>query len=140
MKIMVRGKVTGGDLVLGFLEDQTLLPLDGKAVLVTVEDNFSQRSDAQNRYYHSVIIPYVQEGLQGAGFTDSSASFTHNLIKYTFLKKLIPTGPLGDDIFTIRSTTELSKAEFAEFIEQVIIWASVLLSIAIPYPNEEFEN
>jgi hypothetical protein len=75
-----------------------------------------QRSSPQNRYFHGVMVPILAEH---TGYTDSEMK---GVIKWKF---------------KIKSTAELSTAEFEKFMSAVRMWASRDLSCYIPEPNEQ---
>jgi hypothetical protein len=63
---------------------------EGKDVVVTVEKKKSKRSDAQNRYFHGVIIPVIQHGLIEAGWNEArSSEWTKDFIKLNCLIKTL---------------------------------------------------
>ena len=82
------------------------------------------RSLPENNYYWGVV---VEELSQFTGFTPQEV---HTLLKNKFLK--IVKGKLE----SARSTTDLSVAEFENFLSQVRQWASEELQVFIPIPNE----
>lgn len=82
------------------------------------------RSLNENNYYWGVV---VEELSQFTGFTPQE---THTLLKNKFLK--IVKGKLE----SARSTTDLSVAEFENYLSQVRQWASEELNVFIPTPNE----
>ena len=75
-----------------------------------------QRSNPQNKYFHGVLLPILAEY---TGYDDSEMK---GVIKWKF---------------GIKSTAELSTAEFEKFMSDVRMWASRDLSCYIPEPNEE---
>jgi hypothetical protein len=112
--------------------------LDGVYVLKC--DAFKKRSNQQNRYYHGCCLPLVKEGLQNIGYREVRTNEdAHEVLKYLFLKKLIPNEETGEVIEILGTTTKLSTTEFNEYIERIIQWASEYLNIQIPLPNEQLE-
>lgn len=99
-----------------------------------------KRSNQQNRYYWGCVIPLVKEGLREAGYDDiKTDEHAHEVLKHLFLKKEIKNNNTDEVIQLSKSTTELNKLEFNEFIEEVAMWASSYLSIVIPEPGKQTE-
>lgn len=130
------GTVTDGRLILdsrqAFLE--AVKAKEGKQVVIELRQS-RKRSNLQNRYYWGGILPIVQSGMKGLGVV-MSIEQVHELLKYRFLKCEYTTTD-GEIIETIRSTTELSPAEFNEYMEQIQQWSAEYLSIVIPDPNQQ---
>jgi len=98
------------------------------------------RSNQQSRYYHGCMLPIVLEGLQEAGFNEiKDVATVHELLKKLFLERKVISEKTGDEISIPGSTAKLSTAEFMDFIDEVIRWASEYLSIKINYPNEQIQ-
>lgn len=89
----------------------------------------TSRSNEQNKYYWAVVIKLISEE-QG-----SSAEEVHEILKQQFLSKEIS---MGGRVFNVPkySTTELTTAQFEEFLSNVRQWASINLGVYIPLPNE----
>ena len=88
------------------------------------------RSLAFNRYYWSVVIPYI--ALE-TGYTKEEM---HDVLRRMFLsyeKKNEITQSV--DTFLI-STTKLDNVEFNEYVEKIRIFAMEQLNIYVPLPNE----
>ena len=79
-----------------------------------------QRSTQQNRYYHGVIVPVYKKVFIGLGHTVSNKE-VHSWIKQRF---------------QIESTTKLTTIEWEEFIIKLQAYASNILGVQIPDPNE----
>jgi len=79
-----------------------------------------QRSSQQNRYYHGVIVPVYRKVFIGLGHTVSNKE-VHSWIKQRF---------------QIESTTKLTTIEWEEFIIKLQAYASNILGVQIPDPNE----
>jgi hypothetical protein len=96
---------------------------EGKAVFVTVERLFRQRSVLQNKYYWSVIVPYIMDW---TGFDKDEA---HIALKMKFLS-IEKNG-----ILSAKSTADLSTVEFSDYNERIKVWAAEQ-GVYIPDPNE----
>lgn len=79
-----------------------------------------QRSTQQNRYYHGVIVPVYRKVFIGLGHTVSNKE-VHSWIKQRF---------------QVESTTKLTTIEWEEFIIKLQAYASNILGVQIPDPNE----
>ena len=115
-----------------FVEDIRLFT--GKAIDIIVRVQ-GRRTNVQNAYYWSGIIPIVQRGMKDMGVVMSKEQ-THDLLKYKFLLIEFITGD-GEVIKSIGSTRKLSKEEFGEYIDNISRWAQEYLNITIPQPNEQ---
>lgn len=132
------GKVTDGKLVI-FSRAEMVNDMEavGNAFVEIVIKHAGKRSNLQNAYYWSAVIPIVKEGLKDLGI-DMSKEQTHELLKYKFLKREFITND-GDILQSIASTTELSTKEFNEYIEFIQIWSAEYINVNIPDPNEQTE-
>ena len=99
--------------------------LEDKPVTVTVAKTSKKRSSNQNRYYWGVVAKLVAEA---TGYTTDEA---HDALRWQFLKKVADGMP-----DTVKSTKELTTAEFEDYMTEIRQWASVALSCYIPEPNE----
>lgn len=111
---------------------------DGR-YLVSIE-NGNNRTSPQNRYYWGCCLPLVKEGLQGIGYREVKTNEdAHEVLKYLFLKKLIPNEETGEAIEILGSTAKLTTVEFNEYIDQIVQWGAEYLNIQIPLPNEQLQ-
>lgn len=82
------------------------------------------RSDAQNRFFHGVVLKMIAEQ------TGQSLEEAKNMVKVMFLMVE------KNGYITLRETKKLSTVEMEELNEQCRRWAVVELGINIPLPNE----
>lgn len=94
----------------------------------------NKRSTPQNSYYHGVVVAEVRHGLLEIGYP-MTADETHEFLKQRFNSTQIITKD-GLVIDVPRSTTELNKSEFSEYVERIAQFAAEYLSVNIPMPNE----
>lgn len=118
---------------------------EGKDVIVTIEKRKSKRSDAQNRFFHGVVIPIIQQGYLDAGWIEGkSFEWTKNEIKKACLIKEAVNQNTGEVKQYVGETSGLTKLEFMDFIAEVQQWAMESLNVYVPDPNEimeiEFKN
>lgn len=145
MKIKHYGTVEGGKYKPEDTERfrKELANLEGKKVYATVQvyKSRSQRSDAQNRYYHGVVLEILAKEL---GYQKEEM---HDALKQKFLResKVIERSwrdKLGRlnvkevTLWNVGSTAGMSTKEFEELMTKIRTWASVELHIFIPNPNE----
>lgn len=130
------GRVSAG--VLRFDNDQVwrnyAQRLEGRDVEIVVRRPRSQRSLAQNAFWHGVVVPIM------ADFMGEDHMSTHYaLLGECFgyhqnpkLEKMVPNHG---------SSSALSVQEFSELIEWAPPWAMVNFGVRIPLPNEcEYEE
>lgn len=101
-------------------------------VLVTVEDEKHQRSNAQNRYYWGVVVNLLKDALWERGY-DYLPDEVHEAMKWKFLQRHED----GLELPTVRSTTRLTTTEFNDYIENIQRWAAEYLHLSIPDPQED---
>lgn len=85
----------------------------GKAVWIEIGRPKLKRSDQQNRYYWSCVVPIFSEC---SGYEKDEA---HDLLKSKFLRveRVLPSGEIME---RVRSTTELTVQEFTEYVERCV--------------------
>jgi hypothetical protein len=129
MRQIWQGKVEHGALKLDNRREFTLFlcSLEGKAVDVTVEKHKTTRSTQQNKYLWGVVYEIPARHL---GY---SAEAIHDLMRYKFLRVEDGRTP---GLYTITSTTKLTKDEFSEYIENMKQFWSEFQGLYIPEANE----
>jgi hypothetical protein len=101
--------------------------------------HITKRSLNSNKYYWLIMDRYVQPALYDAGWNDiKNKDAAHEFVKSLFLKTKFTNESSGEVVERIRSTTELTKAEFNEYLEDIKMWAAQYLGVAIPDPNQQF--
>lgn len=110
---------------------------DGGRIIIKTNRFSSRRSLPQNSYFHLLMNMFKDE-LNNFG-NSFSMQDVKDLCKAKFLLIDVVNESTGE-IFgqRIKSTTELSKVEFMEFIDAIILWASEL-GIKLPLPNEPLQ-
>lgn len=113
---------------------------EGKDVIVTIEKRKSKRSNAQNRFFHGVVIPIIQQGYLEAGWIEGkSFEWTKNEIKKACLIKEAVNEKTGEVKQYVGETSGLTKSEFMDFIAEVQQWAMESLNVYVPDPNQVME-
>ncbi len=107
----------------------------GKDVIMTLKIKRNRRSLPQNAYYWGVVIPLVTKAINDLG-NDFDEEETHEFIKSRFNTKQVEVFD-GHYIDIPMSTAKLDTKEFMAFIERIQQFASTMLSLYIPSPNEQ---
>jgi hypothetical protein len=138
MKYEIRTNVINGNikrnrnLILNALEK-----FEGQEVILTIQKAKKSRSNPQNSFYHGVVIPIMQQALKDAGYLMTNES-VHDMLKLRFLKEsILVNEESGEYIERIKSTTELTTTQFAEYILDIQKFAVEYFNVQIPDPNEE---
>lgn len=132
MKFVIYSDIKNGKLTKKAVEliQLALQNFEGKRCEITINKQKSTRSLQQNKYYWSGVVPILSIEL---GYSKDEI---HDLLKYKFLKRNIIVG--NEEEIIVKSTTELTKSEFMEFIASIQQWAAEL-NIIIPDPNTQID-
>lgn len=101
--------------------------LKGKEVEITISKWTHKRSHPQNNYYWGVVVKILRDHL---GYNEEEM---HDALRMKFLKQ--EEGLID----TVKSTTDLSSAEFEEYLTNVKKWAYEFFNLIIPEPNQSME-
>lgn len=119
---------------------------EGHDIEITVKKKKRRRSNPQNAYYWSVVIPMLIDGFVDLGNQGlQSGSAEHQAMMHEEMKRLHLDNGLeirdadGTMMKLPSSTKTCSTLEFMEYIQDVQKWAAECLSIDIPDPNEQRE-
>ena len=113
-----------------------VIPLPDGRYFVTIKKK-NNRTNQQNKYWWSGVVPLVRQGLKDAGYNEVKTNEdAHEVLKALFLKKHISNGD-GVALEMSGSTTELSTIEFNELIANVQQWAAEFLNVIVPDPNTQ---
>ena len=108
----------------------------GKNVVIKFERKGSKRSSPQNRYYWGVVIKEITLRLRELGHQWLTDEDVHDMMKLKFNYEQI-VSEHGEVLELPKSTTTLTKTQFAEYVDNIRMWASGFLSIDIPDPNQD---
>ena len=115
------------NLKIDFLDEERfvddLLKFEGKDVVFTLNENKDYRTNSQNKLWWR----YMQILSTDLGFTKEEM---HDLCKLKFLKRERIED--GIKVEYLKSTAQLTKKEFRELIDLVIIWAAQTFSVNLP--------
>jgi len=122
---ILTGKVKDGKLKLDAPQNYLveLSKFEGQRIELTIRKERHIRSLSQNKYYWGVIIEILSNNF---GYDKEEM---HEELKRKFNPK---PSKIDCDKTYGASTTKMSVAEFGEYLEQVITWASVEYGIIIP--------
>ncbi len=104
---------------------------DGKFE-ITFKKPSSKRSVEQNKLWWMYVTILADE----KGYTKEEM---HEICKMKFLKREKVDEQTGETFEYLKSTTKLTKLEFAELINQLQIWAAQSLGIVLPEPSDQFK-
>jgi|TARA_Y100000310_G_scaffold320685_1_gene377383 hypothetical protein len=104
-----------------FIED--LLKFEGKDIVFTLSENKDYRTNSQNKLWWKYMHIMGNE----LGYTKNEM---HDIAKLKFLQRERVED--GLKIKYLKSTTALTKKEFRELIDSIIIWAAATFSINLP--------
>jgi len=128
MKIIFRGSVQKGSVVMGQDYIDHLFTLESCDIDCTVEKHKTARSSNQNRYYWAVIVKMLSDE------TGYSRDEMHEILKAKFLGCQAKVGK--QYVHYSRSTITLKTNEFEDYLTEVREWASTELNCFLPLPNE----
>ena len=112
----------------------------GKRIRFVIERLYNKRSNGQNRFFHGVVIPIVQQGLIDAGWNEAkSFEWTKDFIKIKVLMQETVNTETGEVLKLPRKTSELTTSEFMDLISDIQMWAAEYLGITIPDPGQQVE-
>ena len=122
--------------------DEDMKSFAGQTISIKIKKYRKQRSNKQNSYYHSCVIPFVKDGLINMGFEARllSNENVHHLLREKFLKEDLSVSDgehSGEFVTVVKSTTELTTTEFMDYIADIQQWAAEFLGIYIPDPGEQ---
>ena len=111
----------GRNGVLSVLREQLAgLPKD-KTFVVSVAAE--RRSARQNAYLWGVCYQEIVDFMKNEHQREYSAEAVHEVLKVKFIPHRVEQMGSGD-VKIYRSTSNLSKAEFSDYLEQVMAWAA----------------
>ncbi|MBC8266355.1 MAG: hypothetical protein H8E84_05255 [Flavobacteriales bacterium] len=104
-----------------FIED--LLKFEGKNIVILISENKDYRTNSQNKLWWKYM-----EILGGElGYIKNEM---HDIAKLKFLERERIEN--GVKIKYLKSTTSLTKKEFKDLVDAVVIWAASTFSINLP--------
>lgn len=113
---------------------------DGKFE-ITFKKPTSKRSLAQNNYIHLLFGIFSDHMIEATGDPQYTTERMKSMAagKFLMVDEANPmTGEYSGQ--RVRSTTELSKIEMAEYFEKIIHWAAETFWIELPFPSENLKS
>ena len=107
-------------------------------VTIEVKKARVQRSLMQNAYYFGVVVTMVQERLRDLGH-DITKEDTHDLLRGRLLFTELIDEKTGEVVKIPKSTKNLTKAEFMDYLEDIKRFGAEVLDIVIPDPGEQLK-
>lgn len=95
-----------------------------------------RRTDRQNRYYWPCFVHPFGEYLREQGNTHFTDDMAHEVLKRMFLTVTEIDKTTGRAMDRTRSTTELTTAEFNEYLEKVAAFLATDCGFAVAEPSE----
>lgn len=105
--------------------------------VVVVIKKRGKRSSKANAYYWAVVVKEIQLRFRELGH-DVETDDVHEFLKQKFHSEKIVT-PQCEVIEVPKSTTEMNKDEFTEYLTRIIEWAASTLEIYIPEAGQQTE-
>jgi len=102
-----------------------LFQLNDSEVEVIIREPKKIRSPQANRYYFGVVLKLISE------HTGESVEDLHNHFSFKWLGT---TGKSGK-LVSRKSTATLTKKEFTDYLERVMLWGERFLEITFPEPE-----
>lgn len=143
MKLYYHAKVEDGEIrITKRFKKEVVDAFNDKSIKITVERNRVKRSQPQNAYYWSVVLPYVRDGFIDVGNVlqrnGESIMLVHELMKEKFIGNGKEIADKHGQVHKLKSTTTaLTKDEFSEYIDNIKQWSAEYLNISIPDPGQD---
>jgi hypothetical protein len=109
-------------------------------VVIGVKVCRPRRSDAQNRFWHGVVIPLFMDYFNQSRRDEEKWTFDD--VKDVLARKLLPVKEVidpvtGEVFYSLGKTSDLNTKQFNELIERAQVWGAELTpSLYVPDPNE----
>ena len=106
---------------------------------VTIVKHRKMRTNAQNAYYHGVIVEIFADFLRESGWElddEGLHEYAHEKLRSMFgLRREVTNSVTGETETTILSTSKYSTVEFIDYNERCAQWLSESWGLIIPAPN-----
>lgn len=102
---------------------------------VKLEPAAPTRSNRQNAFWHACVVEPFAAFLRDQEFSLCSHEDAHALLKEKFLR--VPVSDANGEVigYVTRSTTTLSKPEFAKLVDAARLWLDEQFGIVTPDPD-----
>ncbi len=131
-------KIVGGKFKgdLNLLKE-CLKAMEGKTIELTLEVRRNKRSNQQNSYYWSVIVPIFKNILKEEWGELRTIKETHEFLKYNCNYEERVNEETGEILKLARSTKDNDTKVQEEFHERCRQLAFEMFNVTIPLPNEQ---
>lgn len=113
-----------------------LKQFEGKRIALDLYEAKKNRSNSQNAYYWSVVLPLAAQGLTDLGNEGITVDLAHRFFKDRFIERdrdiVIP---LTGEVFKTKTTTDFSTTEMIGYIDSIIRFCAEFLNVIIPDPQ-----
>jgi hypothetical protein len=116
---------------------QAIKSFENTDVILILEKPKKKRSSPQNRYYHGLLVPLMQQGSKDLFGEVWSMTKAHEHLKNKFLFHESVNQKTGEIIQTPKSTTELTTTEWEIYMTEIRIYLLENFDIEAPEPNEK---
>lgn len=144
MKLLHLGTVSDGRVK---FDDRKLFDLDikqfeGIRFQMVISKENKRRSNQQNKFYWSVILPCAVQGFRDAGHDGITIDDAHRFFKERFLTEGVEiASPKTGEIITInKTTTVLSTTGMMDYTDQIARFCAEFLGVVIPEPMPIFND
>lgn len=97
-----------------------------------------KRTTQQNKYLHAIMLPVIRDALKDAGWNMiKTIDDAKDFVKVKFLKYDLVNEQTGEVVEMYRNTSDLTKLQFMELVQDVQIWLQDYLNIQLPMPGEQ---
>jgi len=138
MKVQITSNVINGNLKRNRSQIlETIKSFEGKDILITFEKPKKKRSNNQNRYYHGIIIPILQNCIKESWGECWSREKTHEFCKlqFNFIERVNES--TGEIVRIPKSTTENSTSDQEDLHFEIRNFVMEWFNTEIPLPNED---
>ena len=112
--------------------------LDGKNIVITIEERSKRRSEKQNDFMWGFVIPPIKQMFEDAG-TPCTPNDVHAFLKEHVLGMMkMMVLPDGTRRAVVESSTLKNTKEWEDNMEKIRAWAAGW-GVTIPYPNENLD-
>ena len=137
MKVQIITNVVNGSLKRNrSLVKEALATFENKTIRLTIEKATKKRSNPQNAYYWSVIIPIFRNAIKNEWGEVWGVEKAHETLKSKFNYTEKVNENTGEILNVVKSTTENTTTQQEEYHEKIRQFVREWFNVEIPLPNE----
>jgi len=135
------GTIKAGRLAIAYRDRfvRSLATLPDGRYKVIVEKVSSKHSDSQRAYYHAVVVNEFREGYKEITGEALSHEEAHDVLKLKCNGRDRVYEQTGEVLTVIGSTKQLTKSEYAEYVDACIKFIYLWTGRIVPQPGEQTE-